>query len=115
MSFHTCGGYVGDGNVSIGLPPWVDEIGEAQPDIYYTDMSGVRQKECISLFADEVKVLAGRTPLECYFDLMESFKSMCKGDLGKVVSEVAVGMGQCGELRYPSYPEGEWQFPGIGE
>jgi len=115
MSFHTCGGNVGDGNVSIGLPPWVAEIGEKEPDIYYTDIRGERNKECISLFADEWKVLAGRTPLECYSDLMQSFKNMCKGDLGKVVTEVAVGMGPCGELRYPAYPEGEWQFPGIGE
>lgn len=31
--------------------------------------------------------------------------------------EVAVGMGPAGELRYPSYPEGDgrWRFPGIGE
>lgn len=28
-----------------------------------------------------------------------------------------MGMGPCGELRYPSYPEsnGTWRFPGIGE
>eukprot|EP00271_Cylindrocystis_brebissonii_P002065 TRINITY_DN12408_c0_g3_i1.p1 TRINITY_DN12408_c0_g3~~TRINITY_DN12408_c0_g3_i1.p1 ORF type:complete len:458 (-),score=63.23 TRINITY_DN12408_c0_g3_i1:132-1346(-) len=38
-------------------------------------------------------------------------------DFGSVVSEVAVGMGPCGELRYPSYPEGDgrWRFPGVGE
>lgn len=28
-----------------------------------------------------------------------------------------MGMGPAGELRYPSYPEGNnlWRFPGIGE
>lgn len=28
-----------------------------------------------------------------------------------------MGMGPCGELRYPSYPEsnGTWRYPGIGE
>ena len=28
-----------------------------------------------------------------------------------------MGLGPCGELRYPSYPEtdGTWKFPGIGE
>ena len=32
------------------------------------------------------------------------------------VSEVEVGLGPCGELRYPSYPESHgWQYPGIGE
>ena len=33
------------------------------------------------------------------------------------MQEIQVGMGPCGELRYPSYPEsnGTWNFPGIGE
>lgn len=33
------------------------------------------------------------------------------------LQEIQVGMGPCGELRYPSYPEsnGTWKFPGIGE
>lgn len=33
------------------------------------------------------------------------------------LQEIQVGMGPCGELRYPSYPEsnGTWRFPGIGE
>ena len=28
-----------------------------------------------------------------------------------------MGMGPAGELRYPSYPEGDgrWRFPGVGE
>ncbi|CAA3014642.1 beta-amylase 3, chloroplastic-like [Olea europaea subsp. europaea] len=31
--------------------------------------------------------------------------------------EIQVGLGPCGELRYPSYPEsnGTWRFPRIGE
>jgi len=34
-----------------------------------------------------------------------------------VITEVTVGMGPAGELRYPSYPEGDgrWRFPGVGE
>ena len=32
------------------------------------------------------------------------------------VTEVEVGLGACGELRYPSYPETRgWKYPGIGE
>lgn len=33
------------------------------------------------------------------------------------LQEIQVGMGPCGELRYPAYPEsnGTWNFPGIGE
>lgn len=33
-----------------------------------------------------------------------------------VITEVEVGLGACGELRYPSYPERHgWKYPGIGE
>ncbi|KAI3696658.1 hypothetical protein L6452_29110 [Arctium lappa] len=40
-----------------------------------------------------------------------------KNYLGDVIVEIQVGLGRCGELRYPSYPEsnGTWRFPGIGE
>lgn len=32
------------------------------------------------------------------------------------ITEIEVGLGACGELRYPSYPEKNgWKFPGIGE
>lgn len=36
---------------------------------------------------------------------------------GTVITEVTVGMGPAGELRFPSYPEGDgrWRFPGVGE
>lgn len=38
-------------------------------------------------------------------------------DITILLQEIQVGMGPCGELRYPSYPEsnGTWRFPGIGE
>ena len=33
-----------------------------------------------------------------------------------IISEIEVGLGLCGELRYPSYPERHgWKYPGIGE
>ena len=36
---------------------------------------------------------------------------------GDSITEITVGMGPAGELRYPSYPEGDgrWRFPGVGE
>lgn len=36
---------------------------------------------------------------------------------GTVITEITVGLGPAGELRYPSYPEGDgrWRFPGVGE
>lgn len=33
-----------------------------------------------------------------------------------IISEIEVGLGPCGELRYPSYPAKHgWKYPGIGE
>ncbi|GFZ15400.1 chloroplast beta-amylase [Actinidia rufa] len=39
----------------------------------------------------------------------------CGGNVGDSCRKIQVGMGPCGELRYPSYPEsnGTWRFPGI--
>jgi hypothetical protein len=32
------------------------------------------------------------------------------------ITEIEVGLGPCGELRYPSYAQTQgWTFPGIGE
>ncbi|XP_030533776.1 beta-amylase 3, chloroplastic [Rhodamnia argentea] len=116
MSFHQCGGNVGD-SCSIPLPPWVLEEISKNPDLVYTDRSGRRNPEYISLGCDSLPVLKGRTPVQVYADYMRSFRDRFSGLLGSVIVEIQVGMGPCGELRYPSYPEsnGTWRFPGIGE
>ncbi|GJM91501.1 hypothetical protein PR202_ga07877 [Eleusine coracana subsp. coracana] len=116
MSFHQCGGNVGD-SCNIPLPSWVLEEMSNNPDIVYTDRSGRRNPEYISLGCDNLPVLKGRTPIQVYADYMRSFRDRFKDYLGNVIAEIQVGMGPCGELRYPSYPEanGTWRFPGIGE
>ncbi|XP_057521076.1 beta-amylase 3, chloroplastic [Amaranthus tricolor] len=116
MSFHQCGGNVGD-SCSIPLPPWVLEEIHSNPDLVYTDRSGRRNPEYISLGCDSLPVLRGRTPIQVYSDYMRSFRNKFKDYLGTCIVEIQVGMGPCGELRYPSYPEsnGTWRFPGIGE
>ncbi|KAJ0666121.1 putative beta-amylase [Helianthus annuus] len=116
MSFHQCGGNVGD-SCSIPLPPWVLEEISGNPDVVYTDRSGRRNPEYISLGCDSLPVLRGRTPIQVYSDYMRSFQQKFKNYLGNVIVEIQVGLGPCGELRYPSYPEsnGTWRFPGIGE
>ncbi|RLN41353.1 beta-amylase 3, chloroplastic [Panicum miliaceum] len=116
MSFHQCGGNVGD-TCNIPLPPWVLEEMSSNPDIVYTDRSGRRNPEYISLGCDTLPVLKGRTPIQVYTDYMRSFRERFRDYLGNVIAEIQVGMGPCGELRYPSYPEanGTWRFPGIGE
>ncbi|CAN6723150.1 unnamed protein product [Malus baccata var. baccata] len=116
MSFHQCGGNVGD-SCSIPLPPWVLEEISKNPDLVYTDKSGRRNPEYISLGCDSLPVLRGRTPIQVYTDYMRSFRDRFIDYLGDVIVEIQVGMGPCGELRYPAYPEsnGTWRFPGIGE
>ncbi len=122
MSFHACGANVGD-YFKVTLPKWVLDAAVSDPDLFFTDQYGYRNPECISLWADNAMTLHGRTPLECYRDFMASFRDAVESEgLGETLSEVSVGCGPCGELRYPAYPENkivpnssQWQFPGIGE
>lgn len=72
-----------------------------------------------SLSIETVSALGRRTPLQAYASFLTEFVHiMTENNLMKnVITELQVGMGPCGELRYPSYPmtEGMWKFPGIGE
>ncbi|KAH0452042.1 hypothetical protein IEQ34_019341 [Dendrobium chrysotoxum] len=115
MSFHKCGGNVGD-SCTIPLPRWAVEEMEKDPDLSYTDQWGRRNYEYISLGCDTIPVLKGRTPVQCYADFMRAFRDRFATLLGSTIVEIQVGMGPAGELRYPSYPElhGTWKFPGIG-
>ncbi|XP_068645468.1 beta-amylase 2, chloroplastic isoform X2 [Aristolochia californica] len=116
MSFHACGGNVGD-DVHIPLPNWVAEIGQSNPDIYFTDREGRKNSECLTWGIDKERVLRGRTAVEVYFDYMRSFRvEFDEFFEDGIISEIEVGLGPCGELRYPSYPEKHgWRYPGIGE
>lgn len=63
MSFHQCGGNVGDA-VNIPLPQWVLDIGESDPDIFYTNRTGNRNKEYLTIGADNQPLFGGRTAVE---------------------------------------------------
>ena len=59
-----------------------------------------------------------RSPLECYRDLMRAFRATFDDRLrpGGLITEVLVGCGPCGELRFPAYAMSRgWRFPGVGE
>ncbi|KAF7124139.1 hypothetical protein RHSIM_Rhsim12G0031300 [Rhododendron simsii] len=118
MSFHECGGNVGD-DVQIPLPQWVAEIGEGNPDIFFRDRERRHNPECLTWGVDEERVLSGRTALEVYFEFMRSFRvEFDEFFKGGIISEIEIGLGPCGELRYPSYPEKlgwDWEYPRIGE
>ena len=72
MSFHAAGGNVGD-TCKINLPEWITEIGASNPDIYYTDKQGYRNKECLSLGCDTEPLFRGRTPVDMYRDFISAF------------------------------------------
>ncbi|GAQ84938.1 beta-amylase [Klebsormidium nitens] len=116
MSFHACGGNVGD-HVQIPLPEWIQDCIDDNPDLVYTDQMGRRNSEYLSLGVDTWALLRGRTPIQCYHDFMRSFKDEFTDYLGETITEIQIGLGPAGELRYPSYPESSemWRFPGIGE
>ncbi|URE49025.1 beta-amylase [Musa troglodytarum] len=116
MSFHQCGGNIGDA-VDIPLPRWVRDVGESDPDIYYTNRSGTRNREYLTIGVDDQPIFDGRTAVELYSDFMKSFRANMADFLDAgIITDIEVGLGPAGELRYPSYPEAQgWVFPGIGE
>ncbi|KAJ1382720.1 Glycoside hydrolase, family 14 [Sesbania bispinosa] len=73
MSFHQCGGNVGD-VVNIPIPQWVLDIGESDSDIFYTNRSGTRNKEYLTIGVDNKPIFHGRTAIEVYSDCMKSFR-----------------------------------------
>ncbi len=128
MAFHSCGGNVGD-NVNVPLPAWASTAADKHEAWYLeraqkhgADRNGIN-REYISHGADHCVFLPGmdglRTPIEAYTHFVEAFcRTMSdKGFAGGTVTEIQVGMGPCGEIRYPSYQlrDGKWKFPGIGE
>ncbi|XP_017977560.1 PREDICTED: beta-amylase [Theobroma cacao] len=116
MSFHQCGGNVGD-EVYIPIPQWVLDIGETDPDIFYTNRAGNRNKEYLTLGVDHQAIFNGRTAIQIYSDYMKSFREVMLDLIeAGVIIDIEVGLGAAGELRYPSYPQSQgWVFPGIGE
>jgi hypothetical protein len=60
MSFHACGGNVGDA-VSIPIPRWVQEVGEQDPDVFYTSPIGERNREYLTIGVDDKPLFHGRT------------------------------------------------------
>ncbi|KAJ4813285.1 Beta-amylase [Rhynchospora pubera] len=116
MSFHQCGGNVGD-IIYIPIPKWIREIGESNPDIFYTNYRGTKNEECLSLGVYNQPLFSGRTAIEMYHNYMKSFRENMEDFLAAgLIKDIEVGLGPAGEMRYPSYPEAQgWAFPGIGE
>ncbi|XP_010454120.1 PREDICTED: inactive beta-amylase 9-like [Camelina sativa] len=108
LSFH------GSKNPGIGLPDWVEKIGEAEPGVYFTDRYGQQYKECLSFAVDDVPVLDGKTPMEVCRGFCESFKSVFSDYMGNTITGITLGLGPDGELRYPSHQH-DVKRSGAGE
>lgn len=55
------------------LPVWVSTAAADDPDILFTDRSGGRHDDCLSFAVDELPVIHGRSPLDCYDAFFRSF------------------------------------------
>ena len=122
MSFHQCGTNIGDA-AYIPLPNWVLQVGQNNPDIFYTDQNGHRDKEYLSLGVDNVSIFptskpgVNRTAVQMYADFMKAFYKEFEDLITSTdVDIVEIGLGPAGEMRYPSYQlqNNLWTFPGIG-
>lgn len=140
LSFHACGANRDD-DYHVSLPSWVESAVQRDADgLLFKDRAGTSSDEYLSLWADgaPMPMIAGngddddevhlaqstplhppRTPLECYRDLMKAFSERFNRELNgtdKLITEVLIGCGPCGELRYPAYAANRgWVFPGVGE
>jgi len=116
MSCHQCGGNVGD-VVNIPIPQWVRDVGEANPDIFYTNRRKMRNIEYLTIGVDDQPLFQGRTAIQLYADYMKSFReNMAEFLDAGVIVDIEVGLGPAGEMRYPSYPQSQgWVYPGVGE
>ena len=124
MSFHVCGNSVGD-TVHVPMPAFVTAAApqDADSGFFCADCRGRVVTDAFSPAADELPLVlrAGEAPttlLSLYTDFMAAFSCAVEaaGLLGHTcVDEVAVGMGPCGELRFPSYDKAlGWSYPQAG-
>lgn len=70
----------------MSLPQWVSKIGDSESSIYFTDQSGKQYKNCLSLSADDLPVLDGKTPLQVYKDFFDNFKSTFLPFMGSTIT-----------------------------
>lgn len=95
MSFHQCGGNVGD-TCNIPIPGWIwNHYPVSASDLRYKSEQGNESVETVSLWADSYV-------LSEYQEFMEAFEARYSY-LASDIDEINISMGPAGELRYPSY------------
>jgi len=108
MSFHQCGGNVGDDYDSY-LPSWIwtHFAGVPAEDLKYRSETGAYTAEYVSLWADDHVVSE-------YTEFMNAFEDRY-GYMAADILELNVSGGTAGELRYPSYNSHDWGgYPNRG-
>ncbi|KAL5701371.1 beta-amylase [Ranunculus cassubicifolius] len=106
----------GSKDLKVPLPQWISKIGESQPDIFFTNKSGERYEECLSFGVDVHPVLHGKSPMQVYEGFLESFRSTFSDFIGSTITDITIGLGPNGELRYPSCPTAKLgEISGAGE
>ncbi len=96
LSFHQCGGNVGD-TCDVPLPEWIwRKYASLAPDgVQFKSKQGNLSRESISVWGSQ------RALVE-YRDFMTRFQ-LAFADRASLIAEINVSLGPAGELRYPSY------------
>lgn len=146
LSFHSCGANRDDDYHVPLPQWVMNAVARDPDGLLFTDKAGTKSDEYLSFWADHARMpmlppddgsdssgggsdqeggeftarlgspIPPRTPLNCYREMMAAFKRAFATHLGPVITEVLVGCGPCGELRYPAYAMSRgWTFPGVGE
>ncbi len=110
MSFHQCGGNVGDDYTSY-IPSWIWDHFTSQniyaDDLKYMSETGAYSTEYVSLWADDYVMSE-------YVEFMDAFEQRYASYAG-YIDEINISGGTAGELRYPSYNSHDWgAYPNRG-
>jgi alpha-amylase len=119
MSFHQCGGNVGDECKTIPLPSWVWEdyqicgiawCSSAPVDDYYRSEYGNQNREAIAPWG--VGVDRALADMRDFMNAFEDHYGSGATDYRGRIQEITIGTGPAGELRYPSYAHHDDTAPG---
>ncbi len=108
LSFHQCGGNVGD-DCEIPIPSWIwTHFPRVFPrDLQYVSENGNASPEVVALWADPLVIPQ-------YQEFMFAF-SQRYSDQAEIIDEIQISLGSASELRYPSYnAHDDYHYPHRG-
>ncbi len=105
LSFHQCGGNVGD-NCNIPIPSWLSNLGTTD-QLDFVNESGFHNREYLSFWSG--------IDINQYDQAMASFATNFSS-YTDIIDSIHIGTGPAGELRYPSYNAAAgWTYPSRGK